>query len=125
MFSRFVLLLSVAACLLVFAGTNARPAQAQVHPAEAEAAIRYHFPAGVEDAMVVVSDCETGLGSDIYNEGSGAHGIFQEIPETAAAYNHDYSALANPWYAAEAAYDLWVDGGYSPWRASSWCHGYW
>jgi hypothetical protein len=65
--------------------------------------------------MVAISACESGLGLDILNEGSGAYGILQELPSTAYYYEHDYDALANPWYAAWAAYELFLDSGFDPW----------
>lgn len=121
---RLVLLLSVAACLLVFAGPSPAQAQVQVHPAEAEAAIRYHFDADEEDFAIAVSACETGLGQDIYNEASAAYGILQFLPSTAYDMGYDYSAMGDPWYAAWAAKDLhdyyeaqgmW---GFTPWACA-------
>ena len=105
-------------CLLMASMASIFASEAPEAQTEAEAAIRYHFPAEAEDAMVAIAACESGLGQDIYNEYSGAYGILQELPSTAYAYGHDYSALADPWYAASAAYDLYVDAGFSPWACA-------
>jgi hypothetical protein len=122
MLKRLALLVSTVAIAMIVASPGV--AQAQVHPAEAEAAIRYHFDWDEEDFAVAVSDCETGLGADIYNDYSGAHGILQIMPSTAYEMGYDYSALSDPWYAAWAAKDLhdyteslgmW---GFQPWACA-------
>lgn len=118
MLRRFVLLFAVVGLFAAFGLLDQRVAEAQTTPTEAEAAIRYYFPAEAEDSMVAIAACESGLGQDIYNEYSGAYGILQELPSTAEAYGHDYAALADPWYAASAAYELYLDGGFSPWACA-------
>ena len=112
------MLARLALCLIVAAFAAILASEAPQAQTEAEAAIRYHFPAEAEDAMVAIAACESGLGEDIYNEYSGAYGILQELPSTAYYYGHDYAALADPWYAASAAYDLYVDAGFTPWACA-------
>ena len=115
----------MALCLVVLSMASIFAADASQAQTEAEAAIRYHFPAEAEDAMVAIAACESGLGQDIYNPVYPyAYGILQETLPTAIAYGHNYDALADPYYAAYAAKQLWDDSGYAPWAASSWCHGY-
>jgi hypothetical protein len=122
-----LLLQKVMLCILVVSSfalaalvlpTEAKAQSSFASAAEVEAAIRYHFPAEAEDAMVAIAACESGLGTDIYNEYSGAYGILQELPSTAYYYGHDYAALSDPWYAADAAYDLYLDAGFSPWACA-------
>ena len=111
-------LAATAATLVLAFGAPDQASATTPSEAEAEAAIRYHFPADAEDAMVAIAACESGLGADIYNEYSGAHGILQELPSTAYYYGHDYAALADPYYAASAAYDLYLDAGFAPWACA-------
>ena len=112
MLRRMALCLTVAAFAAIFAS---EAPQAQT---EAEAAIRYHFPAYEEDIAVSIAACESGLGADIYNEASGAYGIFQFLPSTSYALGFDHSAMADPWYAAWAASRYQDIAGWSPWACA-------
>lgn len=118
-------------CVLAFAVTIAvvlmlppQDASAQVSPDVAADAIYTYFDADEAAFAVEVSACETGLGADIYNEGSGAYGILQMLPSTAYDMGYDYSLLEDPYYSAWAAKDLhdymqslgyW---GFQPWSCA-------
>ena len=113
MLRKVLLCLSLALCAAYFGAQE--PAQAQT---EAEAAIRYHFPAYEEDYAVAIAECETGLGADIYNEASGAYGIFQFLPSTSYALGFDHSAMADPYYSAYAASILQDMYGWGQWACA-------
>lgn len=73
------------------------------------------WPAEEAAYAVQVAACESGLGADIYNESSGAYGIFQMLPSTAAGMGVDYSALADPYYASVTAAQLQDAYGWGQW----------
>lgn len=97
--------------------TASASAPASADPA-VESIIRATWPDAEEDTAVAIADCETGLGADIYNEGSAAYGIFQFLPSTIAGMDGVYGWLANPVYASIMAAKLQNLMGWTAWSCA-------
>lgn len=80
-----------------------------------EGIIRATWPADEADYAIAIAACESGFESDAYNSSSGAYGIFQFLPSTAAAMGADYSQLSDPYYASVQAARLQDAYGWQQW----------
>jgi hypothetical protein len=66
----------------------------------------------------VIADRESGDNPYAVNPYSGACGAFQFMPSTAWSMGYSCYELFDPYTAAAAAYDLYLQAGWSPWAAT-------
>jgi hypothetical protein len=97
--------------------TATATASASADPA-VESIIRATWPDAEEDTAIAIAACESGLGGDIYNEGSAAYGIFQMLPSTITGMHGVYGWLADPVYASIMAAKLQNLMGWTPWACA-------
>ncbi len=113
-----VLVSAVVALLSYGLVVDGAEARGGAYAAQIEAAITYYFPWYEEDDARYIVACESDFGADIYNEYSQAYGPWQFMPETAYAMGYDPWLMDDPWYSTEAAYELWLTAGWSPWACA-------
>jgi hypothetical protein len=113
------LLVRSALCLFVVLSMAAiLPQEAKAYT-ETEAAIDATFPADVAPTFKMIAYRESGYDPYAINPYSGACGPFQFLPSTAAAYGYTCYDLQDPYIAAQAAYELYLDYGLSPWALTA------
>jgi soluble lytic murein transglycosylase-like protein len=83
-----------------------------------EGIVRATWPDDEEDYAIAIAACESGFVPDAYNPSSGAYGIFQFLPSTAAAIGADYASLSDPHYASVQAARLQDMYGFSQWACA-------
>ncbi len=82
---------------------------------DTEAAIDATFPPSVAPTFKAIAYRESGFDPYVINPYSGACGPFQFLPSTAALYGYTCYDLTDPYVASRAAYELYLDYGFSPW----------
>ncbi len=108
-----------ALCLFVVLSMAAiLPTEAHAYT-ETEAAIDATFPPSVAPTFKAIAYRESGFDPYVVNVYSGACGPFQFLPSTAAAYGYTCYDLQDPYVAAQAAYELYLDYGLSPWALTA------
>ena len=109
------MLVRYALCLFVVLSMAAiLPQEAHAYT-ETEAAIDATMPPEIADDFKMIAYRESGFDPYAINPASGACGPFQFLPSTAAAYGYTCYDLQDPYIAAQTAYELYLDYGFSPW----------
>ena len=99
------------ALVLALFGLGAAPAEAQ----SSEEIIRATWPDYEEDYAISIAACESGLDPGAYNPYSGAVGLFQFMPSTAASLGYSSQEMYDPWTASTAAAQLQDVAGWGQW----------
>lgn len=92
--------------------------QAASGAGDIESIIRATWPADEAEYAISIAACESGFVTDAYNPSSGAFGIFQFLPSTAAAIGADYSQMSDPYYASTQGARLQDAFGWQQWSCA-------